>query len=132
MIDSPIMSKVKPSLLIVDDSPNIRTRLKSMIEEAQVSAEIVMAGSYSESIPLILEHKPAIVFLDLSLPDKNGLDILKMLKEKKVMSKVIVITNNAEPYYRKMAFKLGAEAFVDKSNEFEMIPGLLKEMLTTL
>lgn len=124
------MIKELPSLLIIDDSQSIRERLVALVQEASVDAVIETAGSYEEALKKISHSQPAVIFLDLNLPDRNGFDMLKMLKEKKLAAEVVIITNNAGAHYKRNAMKLGARAFIDKSNEFESITVVLKDILS--
>lgn len=118
-------------MLIIDDSLIIRERLMNMVSELELFDDIRQAGSYKEAELLILEKNPDVILLDLNLPDKNGFEILKMLRRKGIGSTVVVVSNNADIAYREQSLSLGAYRFVDKSNEFELIEDILKEIVSS-
>jgi DNA-binding NarL/FixJ family response regulator len=123
------MKKLKHQLmLIIDDSPIIRERLLNMVKKLELFQDIRLAGSYREAEQLIQEKTPQVILLDLNLPDKNGFEILKMLKRKNIVSTVVVVSNNADKAYREQSLLLGAYRFIDKSNEFELIEDILREI----
>jgi len=119
------MSSGKKTILIVDDSPMIVQRITEMLEELGNPGVIAKAGSYSEAIQFINNNHPDILLLDINLPDKSGIEILRIRKEKDPSVKVIMITNQANEYYKKLCFRLGADYFIDKSKEFEKIAGII-------
>jgi DNA-binding NarL/FixJ family response regulator len=126
------MKKLKHQLmLIIDDSPIIRERLMNMVKKLELFQDIRLAGSYREAEQLIQEKNPQVILLDLNLPDKNGFEILKMLKRKNIVSTVVVVSNNADKAYREQSLLLGAYRFIDKSNEFELIEDILREIASS-
>lgn len=118
-------------MLIIDDSPIIRERLMNMVKKLELFQDIRLAGSYREAEQLIQEKNPQVILLDLNLPDKNGFEILKMLKRKNIVSTVVVVSNNADKAYREQSLLLGAYRFIDKSNEFELIEDILREIASS-
>jgi DNA-binding NarL/FixJ family response regulator len=63
--------------------------------------------------------------LDINLPDKSGIELLRKIKEDYKKTKVFMITNQANDYYKDMCKKLGADNFFDKSIDFNLIPDLI-------
>lgn len=113
------------TILVVDDSPLIIRRLLEMLSEIPNVSWIRHAGSYQEAMEIINGHHPRILLLDINLPDKSGIEILRNVKENASSVKVIMITNQANEYYQKLCIKLGANYFVDKTKEFEQIAGII-------
>jgi DNA-binding NarL/FixJ family response regulator len=116
------------TILVVDDSPLIIRRLLEMLREIPNVAWIKHAGSYQQAMEIINEHHPRILLLDINLPDKSGIEILRNVKENASSVKVIMITNQANEYYQKLCIKLGANYFVDKTKEFEQIAGIISAL----
>jgi DNA-binding NarL/FixJ family response regulator len=119
------MEESKKTILVVDDSPLIIKRLLDMLCEIPQLGWIKQAGSYQEAAALIDEYQPRILLLDINLPDKSGIEILRNSKETHPAVKVIMITNQANEYYQKLCMKLGADYFIDKTKEFEMIAEII-------
>ncbi len=114
-------------ILIVDDNLNFVDRMISLLEEETNVSHTIVATDFEEAkIQLGLE-KPDVVLLDINLPGKNGIDILKHIRENKYKCEVIMITNHFDEYYRQQCFELGAKHFIDKSNDFGKVPALIRE-----
>jgi len=115
------MKTGKKTVVIVDDSPLIVKRLVDMLNDLPGLEWIKNAGNYADGLQLIEENNPGILLLDINLPDKSGIELLRVCRESNPGTKVLMITNQANEYYRKLCLKLGASYFIDKSKEFEQI-----------
>ena len=122
------MQRGKKTILIVDDSPLIVRRLIDMLSELPNLEWIKNAGNYADGIELVQRHNPGILLLDINLPDKSGIELLRICKENNPGTKVIMITNQANEQYRKLCLKLGADYFIDKSKEFEQIADTIADI----
>ncbi len=116
------------NLFISDDSPVVRVRLSHIINELKNVNIIGEAENVQNSITLIEELKPDIVILDISMPGGSGIDVLRNIREKYLHTKVIILTNYSFPQYRKICMDSGADYFFDKSNEFDKVVDVLKEL----
>jgi DNA-binding NarL/FixJ family response regulator len=119
------MKREKKIVLVVDDSILILERMIPMLEEVSNIQFVVHAASYNEAIELLERLMPDIVLLDINLPDKSGIELLRKIKEEYKKMKVFMITNQANDYYKKICKKLGADNFFDKSKDFNLIPELI-------
>jgi DNA-binding NarL/FixJ family response regulator len=100
-----------------------------MLDGILPPGQIRHAGSYVEALSLILVKVPDILLLDINLPDKNGLELLRLVKKRYSEVKVIMITNQSDQSYRSACASLGALRFLDKSSEFDCIPDLIASLL---
>ncbi len=116
------------SLLIVDDSILIVQRLAGLLKEAKVSRTVFIAENYNEAVKIIDEKKPAIVLLDIQLPGKNGIDLLRWIGQEHPAIKVLMISNQVSEYYQRLCKEIGAVGFIDKSKDFDLIPKLIREL----
>lgn len=116
------------SILIVDDNMNFVNRLVGLIREQVNIAYIQVAENYDEACLFISDEMPDVILLDINLPGKNGLDLLKKLKQAKSACQVIMITNHADDYYRQQCLDLGAGYFLDKTIQFARVPLILREI----
>jgi len=93
-------------ILIVDDS-TINNMLLQDILEAE-GYEVYSALNGKEALQVLETHSPGMILLDLMMPEINGFDLLKKLREEKLNIPVIVISAyNSEDYIKK-AMELGA------------------------
>ncbi len=116
------------SILIVDDNMNFVNRLIGLIRELERIAYIQVAENYEEACLFISDEIPDVVLLDINLPGKNGLDLLKKLKREAPACQVIMITNHSDDYYRQQCQDMGAGYFLDKTIEYAQVPLILREI----
>jgi DNA-binding NarL/FixJ family response regulator len=116
------MRNEKKIVLIVDDSILILERMIPMLEEIATVQFVIHAGSYKEAIELLKGVTPDVALLDVQLPDKSGIELLRTIKSMYQEVAVYMISNHANEYYRKICKILGADHFFDKSKDFYLIP----------
>jgi len=120
--------KQKFTILIVDDSPIIIKRVTSILKDLENTGTIVHAANYSKAIQTLNEFSPRIVLLDIHLPGKSGVEVLRYIKENHLPVTVIMLTNQTEEYYKTLCKEIGADYFIDKSSGFEAIPGIINSI----
>ncbi|RTL58972.1 MAG: response regulator [Sphingobacteriales bacterium] len=122
------MKTKKTIILIVEDSLPIAVRIFTLLENLPDVGLVLHSVSSAETLRVIKQTKLDIVLLDINLQDGNGIDILKQLRLLQPESKVIMLTNFTTNAYRDTCFKLGADYFLDKSNDFERIPQIITDL----
>jgi len=103
-------------VLIADDHAILRRGLAQIIAEAgdmQVCAE---AENGAQAIKLAREHPVDVVLLDITMPDRNGLDTLKQLKKEKPKLGVLMLSMHPEETYALRAIKAGASGYLTKQS----------------
>lgn len=113
--------------MIVDDNLNFVTRMKGLLEELANISSINVASDYDNAIQQIKENQPDFVLLDINLPGKSGIEILRVIKQNKWECEVIMISNHADEYYRNQCYELGARHFLDKSSEFGLVTEIISQ-----
>jgi DNA-binding NarL/FixJ family response regulator len=121
-----IMKKERQNILIVDDSRIFTKRLSALLKESDCNAEINTVGSYDDALQSLVKFKPDLIFLDIHLHNKCGIDLLKVIRMSQWNCKVIMLTNETKKAYRLQCELLGSSGYLDKSNDFESIPELVK------
>ena len=81
-------------LLVVDDEPSVRHIFSRTFEKSDV--ELLTASSGQEGVELLTEQQPDAVILDVMLPDKSGLEVLKDIQAADSTVPVIFITASPE------------------------------------
>lgn len=109
-------------LLIVDNSLFIIERLLSILKETTAIEKIFKATDYTEAVTVLQAKKIDIVLLDIQLPGKNGIELLRYTIQHFPETKVVVLSNLISNYYQKLCKEMGAVYFIDKSKDFDMIP----------
>jgi DNA-binding NarL/FixJ family response regulator len=108
-------------LLIVEDSAHVRTSLIRLIECIPGVAPIHVADSLASARQQLREMAPALVVLDLQLPDGLGTALLETLRLLTPAVRIAVLTNEANAFNKRRCLQLGADWFFDKSTEFEAL-----------
>ena len=114
--------------VVVDDSRIVRERVTEMLLDLTRIEDIAQAVDGQNAMEVITQVKPDLVVLDIHMPRAdgkradNGMDVLKLIKAGANPPIVIMLSNFGEPQYRARCKQLGADAFLDKSNEvFQLV-----------
>jgi DNA-binding NarL/FixJ family response regulator len=109
------------SVYIVDDSQVMRERLTESVADIAGVKIAGQSGDPFEALDGIQKSHPDVVILDIRLPQKSGIDVLKDIKENPAAPIVIMVTNYPYHQYRQACMAAGADYFFSKIDEFEMI-----------
>jgi len=113
------------NILIADDSTLLRERLIALLEENNWKGHIFESRDVPTTLAALKKYHPRVIILDLNMPGGGGYKVLKQIKSEEQAPIVIVFTNYPQSVYRERCRAAGAEYFLDKSNDFRLIPGLL-------
>jgi two-component system, NarL family, invasion response regulator UvrY len=118
------------NILVVDDHALIRKGLKMLLEESpdfQVKGE---AETGTQAVKMLREQHFDLVLLDISLPDKHGMDVLKQLILEQPDIKVIVLSMYPEDQYGVRALKAGAVGYINKQSAPEKLVGAIQQVIS--
>jgi len=107
---------IMKNILIVDDSTVSRRILKNMFE-AVGHTVVGEALNGKEGYDLYVKLSPDVVTMDITMPEMNGLDALKHIKEHDPDAKVIILSAAGQQEKKEEAQKLGATEFITKPYE---------------
>ena len=113
------MEQIKSSILLIDDHPMLRNGVKQLIHTVNHFEIVGETGSGIEGIKLAEELDPDIILLDINMHDINGLDILRVLREKNISSRIIMFTVSNAKEDIITALKIGADGYLLKDMEPE-------------
>ncbi len=103
-------------ILIADDHPVVRKGLKEIIEETTDMRVAGEASNGSEVMEKVLSEDLDVVLLDISMPGRSGLDVLKDIKKRRPKLAVLVLSIHPEEQYAVQAFKAGASGYLTKKS----------------
>ncbi|WP_026294984.1 sigma-54-dependent transcriptional regulator [Sediminispirochaeta bajacaliforniensis] len=115
------------TILIIDDEPGIRAVLTDILEDEGYSVR--SAGDGIEGLLMLDDGGVDVVILDVWLPNKGGIDVLKEIKEKQPEVEVIIISGHANIDLAVKAVKLGAFDFLEKPLALERVITITKNAL---
>ena len=120
-------------MILADDEPVITKGIQKLVDFKSLGIEIV--GEYEDgkaALDGILMEKPDIALLDIYMPKKTGIDILKELKQLGVETKVIFISGFQDFQYAKDALTYGAVDYLLKPVIREELVSTLEKCIRTL
>lgn len=103
-------------IIITDDHKMIREGIKQLLELNEDISVVGMASDGNECLSMLKEKEADVLLLDINMPNKNGLDTLKEIKESKLEIKVIILTVHNEADYLMRAVEIGANGYVLKDS----------------
>jgi two-component system response regulator NreC len=104
-------------ILVVEDHQLIREMLVVTCGQLAVGAQVAGASTGAEGVRLCRELQPDLLFLDLALPDGDGLDFLPQLFSACYSAKVIALTSHADEFTLHRALRAHVHGFVDKNEQ---------------
>ncbi len=122
------MKDVEFRVLLVEDSVLLSERLVELISDTDGIVTIAVVATEHEAVEAIQKHRPDAIILDLRLKEGTGFGVMRFVNTLPARPQTVVITNYALPQYRKRAEALGVRYFLDKTQEFDRLPGILGEL----
>lgn len=113
------------AILIIEDDENVAELLKDEFEEEGYNSFIAHTGS--EGLKSIDEKRPDCITLDIHLPDIDGLEILRKIKDEKRTLPVVVITSD-DTVENKVG-EYHPEGFFTKPIDFHILKNILKKII---
>jgi DNA-binding NarL/FixJ family response regulator len=101
-------------VLVTDDHTLVRQGISHLLGGSEGFEVVGEAGSAAEALALVEEAKPDVVLLDISLPDRSGLEVAREIREKVPEAKVIMLTMHDDAAYVLKAVDVGAQGYVLK------------------
>lgn len=114
-------------ILLIDDHAVVRDGIKKILSEQSDDVSFGESSTAREAIALVGKENWDAVVLDISLGAKNGLDLLKELKQSRPGLPVLILSMHSEEQYARRAFKAGAAGYVTKdTSRTELIKAIGK------
>jgi two-component system invasion response regulator UvrY len=121
-------SKKTLKLLVVDDHAIIRAGLKQILEEAEGIVVAGEAGTGAEAIQQVRNGDYDLVLLDISLPDKHGIDVLRQIKQQRPQLPVIILSMHLEEQYAVRSMKAGASGYLNKQSAPSQLVAAIRQV----
>jgi len=116
----------RSKILVVDDDPEVRRVIRYGFSDEY---EVFEAADGRSGVEIVKEHCPALVFLDMELPDIDGLRVLASMIEIDSKSVVIMLTGNEDLKVVQRALEMGAVQYVTKPFDLEYLQGMVRDKL---
>ncbi|MFN8298698.1 MAG: response regulator [Chitinophagales bacterium] len=128
-------SKNKPRILLVEDNPGDIRLTQEALKESQMEIHLDVVSDGEQAIEFLTKrgkyaesHRPHIILLDLNLPKKNGIEVLKEVKANDSLKKIpiIVLTTSDADHDITKAYSLHANCYILKPVDFDDFARVIK------
>ena len=116
-------------VLVVDDEAGIREVLRGYLEAS--AYEVLEAGDGATALDLASRAAPAVILLDLGLPDRDGLELIRDVTEA-TDAYLLVVSARAEEVDRLVGLRLGADDYITKPVELRSLNRVVRHKLSRL
>ena len=116
-------------VLLVDDHAVVRHGLRSVLEEELGDVAVQEAGTAREGLECLRKDDYDALILDIGLPDRNGLDLLKSIHSEWPKLPVLILSMFDESQYGVRMIRAGAAGYVTKASAPEKFVGAVKKIL---
>lgn len=128
-------NKEKPRILLVEDNPGDIRLTQEALKESKIEIHLDVVTDGEQAIDFLLKRnrfadsvRPHIILLDLNLPKKNGIEVLKEIKSNDSLKKipVIVLTTSDADHDISKAYSLHANCYILKPVDFDDFARVIK------
>lgn len=117
-------------IILADDQDLIRHGIRSVLgREADIEV-VGEAANGREALEVCRREKPDLVIMDLEMPEMDGLEATRRIKENMPATSVIVLTSYEDPDYLGRAVRAGAAGYVLKKDAFKRVAGAIRTVLS--
>jgi DNA-binding NarL/FixJ family response regulator len=116
--------------IVVDDHAIVRRGIVQIVAEHPEVTVVAEAGDYGQLRAALRQHGDVdLLVMDVSLPGKNGIDILKVLREEMPRLKVLIVSMYPEDQYAVRAFRAGAAGYLNKASAPEKLVEAISQVI---
>lgn len=116
-------------IFVVDDHPLVRHGMHQLINGEPELSVCGEAASVHETLQLLTGTKPDLAIIDLSLPDGNGLELIKHLLARYPDLSILISSMHDESMFAERALKLGAKGYISKSATGDEVLNAVRQIL---
>lgn len=117
------------SVLIADDHAIIRDGLKMILADAEEFTAVGEASNGHEVLDRIRQRDWDILLLDISMPGRSGLDLIKQIKGEKPGMPILILTMHQDGQYALRALRAGASGYVTKESDAEHLITIIRKVM---
>jgi|ERR1700744_782057 len=124
-------------LLLADDDKDDRLFFKEALDELSLSVNLTTVNDGEELMQFLTKkdtNLPTLIFLDINMPRKNGLECLTEIKLDEKLKKlpVIIFSTSMDPDMINLLYKKGAQHYIHKPSEFSKLKKAIHDVLTLM
>ncbi len=116
------------NVMLVDDHAVVREGFRRLIEKHKDLTVIAEAPDGNTAYQLYKLHRPDVVVLDLSMPGKGGIEVLRQLRQWDNAARVLIFTMHQNAGYAVQAFQTGAKGYITKSSAPDLLVNAIRDV----
>ena len=116
-------------VLLVDDHPIVRRALEHIIGKEDDMTICGEAGDAADGLEAVLDLKPDLAVVDISLKGKSGIELIKDIRARKIRMPIVVLSVHEETTYAERALSAGAQGYIGKDEAPKVIVAALRKVL---
>jgi DNA-binding NarL/FixJ family response regulator len=120
----------KAQILIVDDHPMTRAGLTHLINHQPDTFVCGEAENAAEALDLLAKSQPDLILLDITLPGKSGLELIKDVRAMRPALPILVISMHDESLYADRVLRAGARGYITKHEGGDKMVGAIRQVLS--
>jgi DNA-binding NarL/FixJ family response regulator len=124
------MNSIAKKVLLVEDHPMFREHLGAMIKRELGLSICGEAANIQDAMLQIIETKPDVAIVDITLQGSSGLELLKDLKAQGIEVDVLVLSMHDEELYAERALRAGAKGYISKNEASKEVVKALRSVLS--
>ena len=115
-------------VLLVDDHAIVRTGVRLMLSSEDDLCVEGEAGTADEALQLVSKQDFDVALVDIAMPGRNGLDLLRLLRNEKPKLAILMLSTYAEDIYAVRALKLGAAGYIAKDSSSSTLVNAVRKV----
>jgi two-component system, NarL family, invasion response regulator UvrY len=117
------------NILIADDHANVRRGLREILVDAFSGSHFSEAADGEQVLTQLIESQHDLLLLDINMPGRNGLEVLKNVKEIYPLLPVIMVSVQPESQYATRCLRAGATAYINKNSASEDLAPAIRKIM---
>lgn len=117
-------------VILADDHDLVRTGLKRLLDDVQDIEVIAEAKNGKQAIELVEQNQPEVVLLDINMPELNGIDTTRKLRQTYPNIKILIISMHSDEVFPQRLLKAGANAYLTKDTGLDEIVHAIHTVLS--
>ena len=114
--------------VIADDHEMLRYGVRRLLEDAPDFAVMGEAGDAAEALKLVLEHRPDLLLLDISMPGMSSFEAGRLIEEHCIGTRIVYLTMHEDREYVQQALRSGASGYLLKDTPAQLLLRALREV----
>jgi len=116
------------TILIADDHVLVRKGIRALLATQPDFQLVAEAGNFGEAVEQLHVHRTDVVMLDISMPGRDGLDLIAYVRSVQPQARILVLTAHTEDEYASRALKAGTHGYVTKDSTPEQLTTAIRRI----